>query len=1093
MSTPIITVPLLRKHLNAAYLRRGKRIYESKAIVHFDLVDSLHLRGAVQDEDNEPFEVSISFSEEGIKGDCSCTVGFNCPHVAALLYNLRDRQQQDGQPKEDKQVEATSEPKPQSSTINPAFDRWLTHLNQNDGFAMADDNIYAPSTKQRLIYLIKSTPKGDYNLHLNATQQLTNGGYGMLNSFALDRIQNNRPNFALANDLALIALMIAARKHPQDNHIPLVHRKGEEILKQAIATGRCHYGDHHQPPLTLSGIRQGSWQWQQGALGEQSLQLLVDHAPLATLALTPPYYIDHNNHCCGPIRCQCSDGKASKLLLMAAIEVEQQKRVFAKLINTLPNDVPRPVAVEIENRLINPTPVLNLYSLAPTPLNSGNNTGGEFFFDYDGHPVFSDTERSVLSWIEDGVLVRCRRDISAELHSRSLLVRFGLSHFPVDPHQRKIRMPEWVISNTDDWFSFVTDAVPQLRAEGFIVNVEAEFRYQAVEVDGWDFSINDGEGIIRSASLTAKLDNDESLDLVAAISNWLHEDPDRLSDEALEALLQQEKIHMPMDDGRWLVMPTQILHTMLQHMMEFFIGNEGISGNQWLAVRNVLEQQENIRFQQDNLWLEQMRMLAEIDTIPAAAVPNGLHATLRDYQLDGLNWLQFLSQSNLGGILADDMGLGKTVQTLTHILLEKEEGRLTQPALVVAPTSLMHNWKAEAARFTPDLSVLVLHGPNRAEHFDKIADYDLVLTTYPLLSRDQTVLNIHHYHLLILDEAQQVKNPRSKAAQMVRIIKANHRLCLTGTPLENHLGELWTQFDFLMPGYLFGQRTFTTLYRRPIEQDGLESRQHQLNLRIRPFMLRRAKSDVVKELPPKTEIVRCVDMEEAQQRLYESVRLTMEKKVRDSVSSIGIGRSQLIVLDALLKMRQVCCDPRLLKLQKTANNIPSAKLDLLCDMLPEMVSEGRRILLFSQFTQMLKLIEEACSRLNISYTKLTGNTRDRVTPIENFQQGKVPLFLISLKAGGTGLNLTAADTVIHYDPWWNPAVEDQATDRAHRIGQSKSVFVYKMITAGTVEERIVEMQARKRQLAEGVHAKAMGKQPLWSGDELESLFKPLTS
>jgi len=1087
MSTPIITVPLLRRHLNAAYLRRGKRVYEAKAIIHFDLVDPLHLRGAVQDEGDEKelFEISISFSEEGIKGDCSCSIGFNCPHVAALLYNLRDQQQQDGM------AEAEAKSTTPTPEIKPAFDRWLTHLNQNDGFTMADNYIYAPSTKQRLIYLIQATANGSFNLYLNATQQLSTGGYGTLNSFSLDRIQNNRPNFALAKDVTLIALMVAARANPQHNHSPLTHPNGEAILQQAIETGRCHYGDHHQPPLTFASLRQGAWQWKQGALGEQSLQLLIDHAPLPTLALIPPYYIDPESHCCGPIHCRCSDEEASKLLQMPAVAVEQQKAHFAQLINTLPSGVPSPIAVEIENRLITPTPMLNLYSLASTPLNSGDTTGAVFFFDYEGHHIYSDNEQSVLSWMKDGILVRCRRDISAELHSRSLLVRFGLSHFPVDPHQRKMRMPEWVISDSDDWFEFITHATPQLRAEGFTVNIEPDFRYQAVKVDGWDFAINEGEGVIRSASLTAKLENDESFDLVAAISNWLHEDPDRLSDEALEALLQQENIHMAMEDGRWLVMPTQILHTMLQHMMEFFIGNEGVSGNQWLAVRNVLEQQENIRFQQDDAWLQQMKILAEIDSIPAATVPSGLHATLRDYQLDGLNWLQFLRQSNLGGILADDMGLGKTVQALTHILLEKEEGRLTQPALVVAPTSLMHNWKAEAARFTPDLSVLVLHGPNRAEHFDHIADYDLVLTTYPLLSRDQTILNAHHYHLLILDEAQQVKNPRSKAAQMVRIIKANHRLCLTGTPLENHLGELWTQFDFLMPGYLFSQRTFTTLYRRPIEQDGLESRQHQLNLRIRPFMLRRAKSDVVKELPPKTEIVRCVDMDEAQQRLYESVRLTMEKKVRDSVSAIGIGRSQLIVLDALLKMRQVCCDPRLLKLQTTAKDVPSAKLDLLCDMLPEMVNEGRRILLFSQFTQMLKLIEEACGRLNISYTKLTGNTRDRVTPIENFQQGKVPLFLISLKAGGTGLNLTAADTVIHYDPWWNPAVEDQATDRAHRIGQNKSVFVYKMITAGTVEERIVEMQARKRQLAEGVHAKATGKQPLWSGDELESLFKPL--
>ncbi len=1078
MSTPTITVPLLRKHLNAAYLRRGKRAYEAKAIRHFDLVDPLLLRGAVQGDEDEPFEVTIHFSEHGIKGDCSCPVGFNCPHVATLLYALRDKQQRE-------QEEAPEAGEAEA----PAFNQWLSHLNRNDGFAMADNNIYPPSAKQRLIYLIQPARDGRWSLFLRATQQRTGGGYGTLNSFAIDRVLNNRPNFALANDVALVKLMAAHRVDGDDNHVPLLGEAGGTMLEQAIATGRCHYLDHHHPPLTAGAPKTGRWQWQQGAEGEQSLQLQIDGVTLPVLPLAPPRYIDPRHHRCGPVETGLPHATTSKLLQLPSFAVEEQKAAFAKLIPDLPEGVPHPVAVEVENRLISPTPVLNLYSLAATPLHAGQ-TGGEFFFDYDGHHVHGDDPQPVLSWVEQGVLVRCRRDMSEELHSRSLLVRFGLSHFPLDPHQRKLRMPEWTLANHDDWFTFTREAVPQLRNEGFIVNIEEGFQYQAVEVDRWDFAI-DGNGVMGSASLTAKLDNDQSIDLIDAISNWLHEDPDRLSDEALEELTRRETIPLRMEDGRWLVVPTTILHTMLTHMMELFTGNDAVSGNQWLAVRNALEQQQNIRFQQDDLWLEQMRKLAEMDAIPAATIPQGLRASLRDYQLDGLNWLQFLRQLGLGGILADDMGLGKTVQTLTHILVEKEEGRLTQPALVVAPTSLMHNWKAEASRFTPDLSVLVLHGPNRAAHFDKIGDYDLVLTTYPLLSRDQQAIMAHHYHLLILDEAQQVKNPRSKAAQMVRIIKANHRLCLTGTPLENHLGELWTQFDFLMPGYLFSQRTFTKVYRRPIEVEGMASRQHQLNLRIRPFMLRRAKRDVVRELPPKTEIVRCVEMEEAQQRLYESVRLSMEKKVRDSVAAIGLGRSQLIVLDALLKMRQVCCDPRLLKTESAANNIPSAKLDLLRDMLPEMVSEGRRILLFSQFTQMLKLIEQACGEMGIPYTKLTGNTRDRVTPIEAFQQGKVPLFLISLKAGGTGLNLTAADTVIHYDPWWNPAVEDQATDRAHRIGQDKSVFVYKLITAGTVEERIVEMQARKRQLAEGVHEQGGGKQPLWSSEELESLFQPI--
>jgi len=516
-----------------------------------------------------------------------------------------------------------------------------------------------------------------------------------------------------------------------------------------------------------------------------------------------------------------------------------------------------------------------------------------------------------------------------------------------------------------------------------------------------------------------------------------------------------------------------------------------LTAPQMLALeKSITESAAPVRIN-SSVWLKQMKQLADIGHVPICPVPKTLRAELRDYQREGLNWMQFLRQMGLAGILADDMGLGKTVQALAHVLAEKEQGRLTHPALVLAPTSLMFNWRREAEKFAPDLSVLVLHGPERAMHFDHLADFDLVLTTYPLLARDFDVLEQQNWHLLILDEAQYIKNPRAKVAQLVRRLNAQHKLCMTGTPMENHLGELWAQFDFLMPGYLHDMRGFTKLFRKPIEIQGDVARQQALNVRLRPFMLRRAKEEVALELPPKTEIIRSIEVEGAQRELYESVRLAMQKRVRDAVATMGSGQSQIVVLDALLKMRQVCCDPRLVKgLQGEAP--ASAKLQMLMEMLPEMIEEGRRVLLFSQFTSMLKLIEIEVNRLEIGYVKLTGQTKDRQTPIEAFQNGEAPLFLISLKAGGVGLNLTAADTVIHYDPWWNPAAEAQATDRAHRIGQDKAVFVYKLITEGTVEEKILELQDRKRALANAIHQKDGGKKPLWTTAELDSLFAPLS-
>jgi len=476
----------------------------------------------------------------------------------------------------------------------------------------------------------------------------------------------------------------------------------------------------------------------------------------------------------------------------------------------------------------------------------------------------------------------------------------------------------------------------------------------------------------------------------------------------------------------------------------------------------------------------------------SAKAPKGLNATLRPYQLEGLSWMQSLRQLEVGGILADDMGLGKTLQTLAHILSEKNAGRLDRPCMVVMPTSLIPNWLDEAAHFTPQLKVVALHGAARKKHFEHLADFDLILTTYALLPKDVERLAQQPLHVLVLDEAQYIKNPNSKAAQAARELNARQRLCLSGTPLENHLGELWSLFHFLLPGWLGDVKSFNADYRVPIEKRASEVRLQHLNGRIKPFLLRRTKEQVATELPPKTEIIHWVDLNEAQRDVYETMRLAMDKKVRDEITRKGVARSQIIILEALLKLRQVCCDLRLVNdATLPARGSSSGKLDSLMEMLEELFEEGRRILLFSQFTSMLSLIEDELKKRNVAYALLTGQTRDRRTPVKEFQSGKRQIFLISLKAGGVGLNLTEADTVIHYDPWWNPATENQATDRAYRIGQEKPVFVYKMIARGTVEEKIQHLQKEKSDLAAGVlDGRKAGDWKLQS-DDIEALFAPL--
>ena len=463
----------------------------------------------------------------------------------------------------------------------------------------------------------------------------------------------------------------------------------------------------------------------------------------------------------------------------------------------------------------------------------------------------------------------------------------------------------------------------------------------------------------------------------------------------------------------------------------------------------------------------QLQQLTQVTTLPAITLPRDLTVVLRDYQYQGVSWLQLLRVNQFSGVLADDMGLGKTVQTLIHLQCEKEQGRLKKACLIVAPTSLIGNWFDEAKRFTPDLKILIFHGSTR--HQDEFDEYDLVISTYGLIQRDKKRFLTYPFYYVILDEAQFIKNARTKTTQIIQQLKAVHRLCLTGTPLENHLGELWSLFHFLMPGLLGDAKQFRQFFRLPIEKHGDLERRELLANRVRPFMLRRTKNQVARELPAKTEITRMIELTGTQRDLYEAIRMTMEQKVRDAISKQGLGKSQIVLLDALLKLRQVCCDPKLLSLpQASMAHDVSAKMDALMELMDSLILEGRFVLVFSQFTSMLKLIEAQLIARQYAYLKLTGQTQNRQELVKRFQAGEAQVFLISLKAGGTGLNLTRADTVILYDPWWNPAVQEQAMDRSHRIGQDKPVFVYKLITTGTVEEAIMSIQEKKRALFDGV-------------------------
>ena len=432
-----------------------------------------------------------------------------------------------------------------------------------------------------------------------------------------------------------------------------------------------------------------------------------------------------------------------------------------------------------------------------------------------------------------------------------------------------------------------------------------------------------------------------------------------------------------------------------------------------------------------------------------------LRERLRPYQIEGALWLLKNARSSSAGLLADEMGLGKTIQALA--MMEALPG----PHLVVCPSSLVWNWSREASVFCPNLRVLTIEGPERAERFPKIPDHDLIITSYALLRRDAEHYKGFVFSTTTLDEAQHIKNPGSQNARAACAIRSNSRFILTGTPLENSIRDLWSLFDFLLPGYLGTRKDFQERYEKPLAAGESAGVWPRLLRRVRPWMLRRRKSEILKELPAKIEQVVQVELSPDQKAAYTQLQIAARAEV-DAMRESG-GAARMKVLTALLRLRQACCDLRLLNGDSEA---PSAKLEALLELLGEAVDGGHRTLVFSQFTSMLDLIVPALDEAGISWCRLDGSTKDRGAVVERFQSdASISVFLISLKAGGAGLNLTGADTVIHFDPWWNPAVEAQATDRAHRIGQEKVVTSIKLIARDTVEQRVLEMQAKKRILS----------------------------
>ncbi|MBT5080942.1 MAG: DEAD/DEAH box helicase [Rhodospirillaceae bacterium] len=852
-------------------------------------------------------------------------------------------------------------------------------------------------------------------------------------------------------------------------------------------------------------------------MGAQNFELGVsEFCEAIILPLVPPWYYDPLTSQCGPLKTDTAPTLCATLLTAPSISAGDagafRRALQDRLKDSdilLPSAPTRTIRHEIKPR---PHLTLKHVTFQPDPWNRRNphEPPEEFAFaaldfSYDGLKVLPQDSRQELEVLKADTLAIAPRNWNAEDEAMEVLDRMGLAPlYDVVSFRTSDEIDQSCYAFEDytagmNWLRFIHGDVPDLVRMGWKVEISDDFPYiMAGAAEDWSLTFESRDIDWFSLSLGVEVDG-QIINLIPVLVDVFRQMPDDVDEEAFDYMMfgLDETAFLPVGERRFITFPAERLRPVLKTLFELFSDKDTnpekisrlrlgeISALEEAAIQSgaIIEGCNTLRALANNL--------ADGARVSKTPIPAGFHATLRPYQADGLDWLQFLARSGLGGILADDMGLGKTVQTLAHILAEKGSGRLDRPCLLVMPTSLIPNWRIEAERFAPSLKLLTLHGPDRKQYFEDIVNADVVLTTYPLVHRDREALLKQDYHLAIFDEAQAIKNPTANAAKFACEVSAWQKICLSGTPVENHLGELWSLFHCVVPGLLGESKAFGKSFRNPIEKHGNAEKQTILNRRVNPFLLRRTKEAVATELPPKTETIEHVALDGKQRDLYETVRLAMDKKVRAEIATKGMARSHITVLDALLKLRQTCCDPRLVKLKSARKVSASAKLERLCEMLPELIEDGRRILLFSQFTAMLALIEDELGKLEIPFVKLTGQTKDRETPVRQFQAGEVPLFLISLKAGGTGLNLTAADTVIHYDPWWNPAVENQATDRAHRIGQDKPVFVYKLAARGTVEERMIEMQARKSALAEALYDDKADPGKHLSEDDISWLLAPL--
>ncbi len=1039
-------------------------------------------------------DLNIKRLEKNIQLLSSCSCGAQptrCIHTAALIWRLlsdqRDEENWERKHGLDDPLLTQSDAR-QDRNIPPAVRQLLGSLGGSEHQHELAYRLILSQNDDLLLWRVRFAAEADAS--------------GTALAMPLSELGDSVHVSAL--DQRLDAMLQSLRRHNRGFLLegPLV----ADVLLTALSGGRLFWGLEGQFLLTEGEDQSAQLVWEQRHENWGfSIEPMQTHDLL--IRSSPPLLVDKINYKVHRLLLSQPQDVVAGLLqapyqnerdLLASMTILRQRLAPWGL------DVPQALAHTLELRAIRPYPTLRLACLK-VKMGAQETTYPYALLEF----IYGDYTVSALP--PEQMTVIKRKDHRVLLERMRAVEQACLEKIiPLQPCNKILgwQCPE-VLEHAmglrqgrlQDWLP-VLNFLPVLEQQGWKIEMDDSFPWgrRHIEVEQVRGQIHE----IQDKSLfqmTLEVDvQGQKISLIPLLAETLSS----LSPEHIQRVLQNEtpsqEIFSVVHEGQLLCMPVERIRPLLAMLVDLFNRQSDLDLDAQGQLRLGRLDAAEFVARSGTLWeggkhvQELATRLNDFTGLEAVQVPEILQAQLRPYQQAGLNWLQFLISYKLSGILADDMGLGKTIQTIAHIAVEKVNDRLHDPALIISPKSVVPNWIQEFRRFAPSLRILEIQGLKREDVFPLIPAHDVVITSYSLLTRDIEHLKGQTWSILVCDEAQQLKNHKTLSSRAIRHLKSAHTVALTGTPMENHLGELWSIFDLLMPGFLGNEAHFRRLVRYPVEKNGDITVSQNLSRRIRPLMLRRTKEQVARELPPKTEIIQRVQIRDSQRDLYEVVRASMDNRVRHIVAQKGLARSNIEIIEALLKLRQVCCDPRLVKSAgKSARNATSAKLEYLLEVLPSLLEDGRKVLIFSQFTSMLDLIGQALENLSLPYVELTGSTVDREKPVRQFQEGKVSLFLLSLKAGGVGLNLTAADTVFIYDPWWNPAAESQAADRAYRIGQDKPVFVYKLVCEGTVEEHVLAMQQRKAQLAKGVYGEQAELERAITAEDLEALFHPLST